>query len=185
MKKPASISTKTGDSGESSLANGERLPKDHPRFEAIGTVDELNSSIGFVLAVFDGQFAREAKELKKIQEILFHLGAELALSPKTKLQSRHLRMLETWASRLEKAMAAHWHNKFLLPGGVESAARLDMARVICRRAERRLATLSQMNKVRPLVFRYLNRLSDYLYLLRTFVNAQVEHKETEFNTETS
>ena len=175
-----SISTKTGDKGESGLISGERLSKDASFFEAIGTVDELNSWLGFVVSKFDNNFPSERKFILKIQNTLFYIGAELAKSPKVKLTTRHLETLEKKASSLELELKSQWHDKFLLPGGTELAGVLDIARSVCRRSERVLVAHSQNQKLRPLILKYLNRLSDYLYLLRTYVNAKYEYGEREF-----
>jgi cob(I)alamin adenosyltransferase len=175
-----SISTKTGDEGQSGLISGERLSKDDSFFEAIGTVDELNSWLGYAVSQFDDNFPQDKKFILKIQDTLFYIGAELAKSPKVKLTNKHLENLETKASNLELELKDSWHTKFLLPGGSKLAGVLDIARSVCRRSERVLVAHSKNAKVRPLVLKYLNRLSDYLYLLRTYVNAQYEYGEREF-----
>ena len=177
-----SISTKTGDRGKSGLISGERMSKDASFFEAIGSVDELNSWLGYVVSQFDSNFPQDKRFLLKVQNTLFYLGAELAKSPKVKLTSQHLKDLELRAIDLELKLKASWHNKFLLPGGTELAGVLDITRAICRRTERVLVAHSKNAKVRPLILKYLNRLSDYLYLLRTYVNAQYEYGEREFNS---
>ncbi|MEN8252874.1 MAG: cob(I)yrinic acid a,c-diamide adenosyltransferase [Patescibacteria group bacterium] len=175
-----SISTKTGDKGQSGLISGERMSKDASFFDAIGTVDELNSWLGFVVSKFDNNFPKNKKFLLKVQNTLFYIGAELAKSPKVKLTSRHLKILELRASDLEFELKAKWHDKFLLPGGTELAGVLDIARSVCRRTERVLVAHSKNQKIRPLILKYLNRLSDYLYLLRTYINAKYEYGEREF-----
>ncbi len=182
-KKHISISTKTGDSGETGLANGERLPKTHPVFEAIGSVDELNSHLGLLAVLFETEFANYRKTILKIQDRLFYLGAELAKSPKVKLQKRHLTELEKKAKELEELMKDDWHSQFLLPGGTHLGAELDIARSVCRRVERSVVELNQVVTIRPLLLQYLNRLSDYLYLLRTYVNAQLKYGEQKFIVE--
>lgn len=180
-----SISTKTGDKGETSLASGRRVPKDDLIFAAIGTVDELNSWLGLVVAKFGEQFGREKKQLLKVQDDLFYLGAELAQSPTTKLKSASLGWVERGVEKLQTLMSDDWHSKFLLPGGTELGAYLDIARTVCRRAERKLVALNNRESVRPLLIKYLNRLSDYLYVLRCFVNHSAEYKEKQFNSKSS
>ena len=175
-----SITTKTGDAGETSLASDQRLPKTHPVFDAIGTVDELNSWLGLLVAEFEDSFSAQKTFLLKVQDTLFYLGAELAQAPKTKLNSSQLKSLESQAQKLEMKLKDRWHTKFLLPGGTNLAAKIDIARSVCRRCERSVFALSEVQETRPLLMKYLNRLSDYLYLLRTAVNARGEYGEKEF-----
>jgi len=177
-----SITTKTGDAGESGLANGQRLSKDNPVFEVIGTLDEVNSWLGLVAAKFSDSFKLHKEQLYKIQDTLFYLGAEVAKSPKTKLKTASIELVEIWAKDLEEKMASNWHTQFLLPGGTELGGYLDIARTVTRRCERCLITLMHQpgeNVPQP-VQQYLNRLSDYLYLLRCYVNAQEQYKEKKF-----
>lgn len=177
-----SISTKTGDGGESGLANGQRLGKDQPIFEVIGTVDELNSWLGLVAAKLAQSFTPHQQFLFKIQDTLFYIGAEIALAPKTKLSQTAVKQLEKKADALQQSMSKDWHTKFLLPGGTELGGYLDVARTVCRRCERLLVAFSQQQKVSPVVLRYINRLSDYLYLLRCFVNQQEQYVEKKFDS---
>jgi cob(I)alamin adenosyltransferase len=188
MKKPiTSISTKTGDSGESGLITGERVAKDASIFEAIGTVDELNSWLGLVISQFENQFESQKEQLITIQEQLFYLGAELAGSKTAVITEQALRDLEQQAHQLQTALSDNWHTKFVFPGGTQLGAHCDVARAVCRRTERVLVTLSREHKQSKLVMQYINRLSDYLYLLRCFVNEQVSFDERQFiaSTETS
>lgn len=189
-KKLQSVSTKTGDAGQTSLANGERIDKDQPIVEVIGAVDELNSWLGLIAAKFGQQFGDYRQDLYLIQDDLFYLGAELALSPRAKLSARSLRRLEKKANDLQLNMAEDWHQKFLLPGGTELGGYLDLARSVCRRAERRWVTYSKQTdqdnpSPSPLVLQYLNRLSDYLYLLRCAINHAVEYREQQFEAKSS
>jgi len=177
------VSTKQGDKGQTGLANGQRLDKDSPFFAAIGDLDELNSWLGLIITKFDHQFADYQQVLYRIQDSLFYLGAELALSSKTKLQSKTVKWLETQSFVLQQQMAAGWHRQFLLPGGTELGGWLDIARTVCRRAERSIVALGKQTKVRPVVLSYLNRLSDYLYVLRCYVNHQLCYQEKKFQIE--
>lgn len=183
-----SVSSKTGDDGESGLANGERLPKTHPVFEAIGSVDELNSHLGSLRALLQS-LSKTAdsttldKRLSVLQHSLFYLGAELARSPQTEFGSKGLRQLERWVQDTQGNLKAQWHSAFLLPGGSELAARLDLARAVCRRAERRVIELAQYQELRPLLTQFLNRLSDYLYVLRVWANALESYPEELFTAE--
>ena len=182
-KKLIKVSTKTGDAGESGLISGERLGKQHLRFQAIGDVDELNSWLGLIVAKFASEFAAHKEFLQEVQDTLFYLGAELAKSPRVKLQADQVDELELRSDQLQTQLADGWHNQFLLPGGTELGGFLDITRTVCRRAERSVVTLAQEEKIRPVVFQYLNRLSDYLYILRCFVNHALEYQEKKFEVE--
>ncbi len=180
MKQLIKVSTKTGDAGESGLIDGERVPKNHPLFDAIGDVDELNSWLGLVVAKLSNEFSAHKTYLLAVQDVLFYLGAELARSKNTKLAPAMVRELEKRSDELQQQLADDWHTKFLLPGGTELGGYLDIARTVCRRAERSVVALSQQENVRPVVFQYLNRFSDYLYILRCFVNHSLEYQEKQF-----
>src|SRR5260221_228678 len=131
-----SISTKTGDKGESGLANGERLAKDDLIFEVLGTQDELNSWLGLAIAKLPAYFGKQKDFLTEIQDALFYIGAELARSPKAKLDQAKLTKLEKNSEKLQAKMVKGWTTKFLYPGGNEAAAILDVARTVARRFER-------------------------------------------------
>jgi cob(I)alamin adenosyltransferase len=169
-----SISTKTGDLGESGLANGQRLPKHSLVFEVLGSLDELNSWLGVVVAeLVDSDFSQHTLQrafLLKVQDTLFYIGAELAQSPKTRLKKSALSALEKTSAELQENMRAEWTTTFLLPGGSLLAAHIDVARAVSRRVERVVVQYARTTLVSPLVLQYLNRLSDYLYLLRCEVN---------------
>jgi len=180
-KKFVSVSTKTGDQGETALADGQRVSKDHPLFYVIGTLDELNSWLGLVVVKLDLNFPQQKDFLLKVQNNLFFIGAEAALSPTTKFDDSALSELEKISENLQLEMASDWHQQFLLPGGTETGAILDIARTVCRRAERVAVKASnEGNPIRPVIFQYLNRLSDYLYVLRCFVNHSLEYQEKKF-----
>lgn len=178
-----SISTKTGDGGETSLANGQRVPKDSAVIELIGTVDELNSWLGLVVTEMHEAWQEHRDSILRIQETLFYIGAEIAQSPKASLSEDQLNELEQNADALQQSMEDHWHTKFLLPGGTTLGAQLDLARVVCRRCERLAFGYAKKTQLSPLILRYFNRLSDYLYLVRTFINFQQEYQEKPFLTQ--
>lgn len=180
MKKLINVSTKTGDTGESGLIDGARIPKNHSLFAAIGDVDELNSWMGLVVAKLSNEFSDHKKYLLLVQDELFYLGAELARSKTTKLQPEMVSELEKRSDALQQLLADDWHAKFLLPGGTELGGYLDITRTVCRRAERSVVALAQQENIRPVIFQYLNRLSDYLYVLRCFINHSLEYKEVQF-----
>lgn len=156
------IYTRGGDAGETSLGDGSRVPKTDPRVAAIGDVDELNSLLGWAV---------QDEPLERIQNELFDLGADLSV-PYAEGEER-LRIAQDAIDRLEREIEAENAGleplkSFVLPGGSERAARLFLARAVCRRAERTVLTVSDVN---PLVAVYLNRLSDLLFVLARAANA--------------
>ncbi len=165
------IYTRTGDEGTTGLGDGSRVPKDSPRVEAYGTVDEANSAIGVVLA--GDNVAPAIREcLTEVQHDLFELGGELCIPG-------HSAITQEFIDRLERDLDGFNADlprlkEFILPGGGPSAAACHLARTIVRRAERRVFTLSQTEDVRPEVIRYLNRLSDLLFVVARVV-ARAEH----------
>ena len=160
------IYTRGGDAGQTSLGDGSRVSKTHPRVEAMGEVDELNSLLGWALAVEGG-----CEPLRRVQNELFDLGADLA-TPPAGGRSR-LRVTQELVERLEAECDAANASleplkSFVLPGGSELAARLYLARAVCRRAER---AVLRVEGAGPLVAVYLNRLSDLLFILARAANA--------------
>ena len=168
MPRLTTIYTRKGDDGTTALGGGQRVPKDSPRVQAYGTVDELNSSLGLALAY--GLSPRLLEVLPSIQNELFHLGSDLAFREEDKesvalprIELRHIEQLEKWIDELN-AIVGPLEN-FILPGGSIAAAQLHVARTVCRRAERDVAALTHQEAVGSQVSAYLNRLSDYLYVL--------------------
>ena len=158
----SSIYTRTGDDGSTGLGDGSRISKDSARVEAYGTVDEANSAIGVVLA---GDALPEPIRslLTEVQHDLFELGGELCIPG-------HSAVMQEFIDRLEADLDALNTNlprlkEFILPGGGNQAAACHLARTIVRRAERRTQTLATTEPVRPEVIRYLNRLSDLLFVV--------------------
>lgn len=167
------IYTKTGDRGTTSLVGGTRVPKDSMRLEAYGTVDELNSWIGLLCADPACDDA-DRDTLTYIQNRLFDIGSELATEPASAWQP--VPMSAVAAQRLEREIdrldaALPRHNRFILPGGSQSSARAHIARTVARRAERRIVTLSETDPVNPHLLAFVNRLSDYLFVLARHFNA--------------
>lgn len=161
------IYTKTGDLGYTSLIGGTRVPKHHLRIESYGTVDELNSYIGLIWGQpIDGQ---DRLVLKEIQDRLFTIGASLAADPEKssmKIPDLHLKditLLETEMDRMEAVLPQLRH--FILPGGNSVISFCHLARCVCRRAERIIIALAEESFVEEKVKIYLNRLSDYLFML--------------------
>lgn len=182
-----SIITKTGDTGETGLLGGSRVPKDDPRISACGEIDELNSAIGILLV--SGKIGKEIiKSLGSIQKTCFVIGAELATSSSVsdKLQSYLPVIVEQDISSLEAQINA-WEanlplqNKFILPTGTPEAALCFWIRAVARRAERTVVTLDKINAISPLTLKYLNRVSDYFFILGRWLNQQAGIKETEWN----
>jgi len=177
------IYTKTGDQGKTALIDGERLPKNSLVFDVLGTLDEFNASLGLVVLKFEGKsdlFLKQKNLLIDLQNELFKLGAEIAASPKVKLDGNFVKKLEKEIDFLQDDLGSSWHYKFVLPGGSEISAFLDLARTICRRLERRIVALDNERDVREIVLQFVNRVSDYLYTLRTWINKELQIKEIEF-----
>jgi cob(I)alamin adenosyltransferase len=164
------IYTRTGDGGETSLPGGSRVPKDHPRVEACGALDEANSALGLLAAHLEGDLA---DAVRAAQHTLLDIGAELAspqpgaapvppLAPEATVSLE--RLIDSWEAELEPL------RNFILPGGSRPAAICHLARSLCRRAERRVVTVARAEPVNPEVLRYLNRLSDVLFVLARVLN---------------
>ena len=161
------IYTKTGDKGTTSLIGGTRLPKDHHKIEAYGSVDELNAWIG-VMADAPENISRNGF-LKEIQDRLFTIGAELASEPEQK-KKKLPELFESDVEILEKEMDTYNEviptlRAFVLPGGHPLVSFAHVARTVCRRAERQVIKLSHEEEIDDLIVKYLNRLSDYLFVL--------------------
>jgi cob(I)alamin adenosyltransferase len=167
------IYTRAGDAGETSLGDGSRVPKTDPRIETYGTVDELNSLVGLALA---GDLPDEFRPwLERVQNDLFDLGADLSVPLEDERRER-LRVTEEQVTGLEELCdlvneRLEPLKSFVLPGGTEAAARLHVARAVCRRAERLAVALAAEHAVNPSALAYLNRLSDLLYILARAANA--------------
>jgi cob(I)alamin adenosyltransferase len=165
------IYTRTGDDGTTGLGDGQRVRKDHARVEAYGTVDEANSAIGMILAV-PGLPAAVAHCLTEIQHDLFDLGGELCIPGTTVIQPERIVQLERVLDDFNEPLPAL--KDFILPGGGPAAAACHLSRTVVRRAERRVWTLAEVEAVNPEVPRYLNRLSDLLFVIAR-VLARHEH----------
>ena len=173
MPRITKVYTRQGDGGETQLGGGQVLPKDALRIAVYGTVDELNSSIGVALA--ESLEASLAADLTRIQSELFDLGSDLCILEEDKkkypvpgIESRHVDALEQCIDRLQADLEAL--EEFILPGGTRGAALLHLARTICRRAERGAVRLAREEPVGEHVVRYLNRLSDLLFVMARWTN---------------
>lgn len=171
------IYTKSGDKGETSLVYGDRVPKFAMRVEAYGTCDEANSSIGFALSLLPA--GEEWQDLRKtfhiIQTKLFHIGAELATPQGKKvgwpIVEEDVTFLEQQIDQLDAQLAPL--TNFILPGGHPAAAAMHTARTVARRAERRTVQITEQEPINPVSIKYLNRLSDYLFVAARFINHQM------------
>jgi len=160
------IYTRTGDGGATGLADRSRVPKDAPRIEAIGAVDELNSALGVLLADALPEAVRAC--LDDVQNDLFDLGGELSVPGHAIMSKSHVDRLERELDRFNAGLPPL--KDFILPGGSRAAALAHVARTVCRRAERRLVTLARKQKVAPALRSYLNRLSDLLFVIARVLN---------------
>lgn len=175
------IYTKTGDKGETSLFGGARLPKSHLRIESYGTVDELNSYIGLLRDSLENEELRNI--LKDTQDRLFDLGSNLALDPSKKLvvptiDESDIEILEQKMDEMDETLNPL--KNFILPGGHVIVSYCHLARTVCRRAERNVVALSLSDEVDEILIRYLNRLSDYLFILARKIAADLGVKEIEW-----
>ena len=185
MPRLTKIYTKTGDDGSTSLGGRQRVPKEHPRVAAYGTVDELNSHLGVALA--HGLAPRLMETLPVIQNELFHLGTDLAFLEEDKqtyqlpqIEARHVAALEALADELLEIVGPL--ENFILPGGAVGAAQLHVARTVCRRAEREVSLLGRDEPVGAQVLPYLNRLSDALFVMARYENHYREVPEPLWDT---
>ncbi len=180
MSEDFKIYTRTGDAGETALIGGERVLKNHPRISAYGEVDELKSWIGLIR---DQELEIEHKRtLLEIQDRLFTIESQLA-APDEKAKSMLPKIFESDITRLELEIDRMNESlpplsTFILPGGCFAASLCHVGRTICRRAERSIITLEQHAEVDPILIKYINRLSDYLFVLARMVTKELEGTET-------
>jgi len=173
------IYTRTGDKGETGLGDGQRVSKDHLRVETFGCVDETNSAIGMVLANA-GLPEPVVDCLVEVQHDLFDLGGELCIPGHAAVRGEFVARLETQLDGFNAKLPAL--KEFILPGGGPAAAACHLARTICRRAERRVVTLSALEKnIRPEAIQYLNRLSDLLFVIARVLARHEQGSEVLWN----
>ncbi len=175
------IYTKKGDEGLTSLIGGDRVSKNHLRIEAYGTVDELNSFVGVVRDQLKSEADRNL--LKEIQDDLFVIGSHLASSPNSKMKlpdiaEDDILKLEYAIDRMNESLEDL--KSFILPGGNPISSFCHVARCVCRRAERRVVEISQTEKTDPLIIKYLNRLSDFLFVLARKILKDFNGEETKW-----
>ncbi len=178
------VYTKTGDGGETGLLGGERVPKTHPRIEAVGAVDELNSLVGLVRTFSRGKAASERGEkleiiLAAIQQRLFDIGCLLAAGKKheslPELSEANVKWLEEVVDHMNSELPPL--DSFILPGGGPVNAFLHQSRTVCRRAEREICRLASGETVDQRVLAYINRLSDALFVMGRWVAATLDEEE--------
>ena len=181
------IYTRTGDKGETSLFTGQRLKKNDPFIEALGTVDECNSALGVALSFLpqNDSLKPVREQLEIIQHALFDVGAALATPrtravnkklEKTRFDNEEIDSLEKWIDVFNSKLPPL--KAFILPGGHPCGANLHLARSVCRRAERLVIPLHDQHDVAPNILMYLNRLSDYLFMASRYVNQELKCPET-------
>jgi cob(I)alamin adenosyltransferase len=175
MPRITRVYTRSGDDGTTGLGGGQRVPKESLRIATYGTVDELNAFIGVARA--SGLDARLDAELVRIQNELFHLGSDLCVleedkekMPVPQVEPRHVEALEKLMDELSEATGPL--ENFILPGGSPGAAHLHVCRTVCRRAERLVIALTRKEAVGEYAVRYLNRLSDALFVMARYENKQ-------------
>jgi cob(I)alamin adenosyltransferase len=174
------IYTKRGDTGETGLAGGQRVPKDSLRIEAYGTVDELNAVVGMAYTSAEQNIGQDLRVglllaiLRRVQHELFNLGSMLATLPQD-LHPKQARITSAEIAQLEKEIDAMNEDllplrSFVLPGGTRVNAELHLARTVCRRAERLVVALAKIEEVHPEAIQYLNRLSDAMFVWSRWIN---------------
>lgn len=174
------VYTRTGDKGETSLYDGTRVRKDSVRVESYGTVDELNSNIGLAMRKITNEDILD--KLYKIQKKLFFVAGELATSEEGKFKNgvtdEDIKAMESWVdSYLEKMEKV---DAFIIPGSSDASAQLHVARTVCRRAERRILALARESEVRPTVIKFVNRLSDTIYVFARYLEENI--RKVDFTT---
>jgi cob(I)alamin adenosyltransferase len=174
------IYTKTGDSGKTSLNSPQRIPKNNIRVEAYGTIDELNSVLGIVMT---HDFPDSIKlDIEKIMNLLFQVGSDLATPFESPMDKKIKRIDENDISYLEKLIDDYDKElpelrNFILPGGSQPSAYINLARTVARRAERRIVALSDSEEINLNIIKFINRLADYLFVAARYVNLKLNIKE--------
>ena len=176
------IYTKKGDEGNTQLLGGSMVKKNHIKLECYGTIDELNAFIG---NIYDQKISEFQKEiLLKIQNQLFNLGSCIAFDGKKEsiklpnVTEQNIEMLEKAIDKMDASLPIL--KNFILPSGLSTVSKCHIARTICRRAERNLVALGEEEKINPLHLKYLNRLSDYLFVLARFILMENDISATEW-----
>jgi len=172
------VTTKTGDQGDTTLGDGSHVSKDNARVHCLGSIDELNASIGLALVTLSED---HVADLESIQNDLFNIGGEISIPAVEKplFHEDRVNFIEKRIKSINKQLPPL--EEFILPGGSETGARLHLARSICRRAERDLVSLNNIEKLSTDILKYVNRLSDYLFVLARLVIGISGGKETQWD----
>lgn len=175
------IYTKTGDDGSTSLYGGKRVSKSDLRVEAYGTIDELNAWIGLIRDEIHGHLIKDF--LKDVQDRLFDIGSHLASDPEKNLKlpeinESQIETIEHEIDRMNEMLEPLKY--FILPGGSRKISEIHITRTVCRRAERIIVALSQVNSVEIIIIKYLNRLSDYLFVLSRYIAKETGVEENKW-----
>ena len=174
------IYTRTGDGITTSIIGGERIPKYSLRLEAYGTIDELSSFIGNLVAD-DAVIDEQRYDLLNVQNMLFNIGGYLATPPSIRksevpgLSQENIEEMESWIDTMDEQLPKL--KNFIIPGGCKASAKANMARTVCRRAERRILQLASQEEINILVISYINRLSDYLFVIGRYLNKFANFEE--------
>ena len=174
------VYTRTGDGIQTSIIGGDRVPKYSLRLEAYGTVDELSSFIGNLVAD-DSVIDEQRVQLLRVQNMLFNIGGYLATPPAIRkdyvpgLTQDNIEEMEGWIDVMDEQLPAL--SNFIIPGGCRASAKANMARTVCRRAERRVLQLAAEEEINLLVMAYINRLSDYLFVIGRYLNKFADFEE--------
>lgn len=160
------VVTRTGDQGQTGLADGSRVTKDSARIDAIGQVDELNSVIGLVIS--EAVTEKMKEELQSIQNELFNMGGELAIVKTSLMMEDKVLAIDELVENYNNELPSL--REFILPGGTKTAALFHLARSVCRRAERSLVSLGKQESISPVLYQYLNRLSDLFFVYARVAN---------------
>lgn len=176
------IYTKTGDTGLTSLIGGQRVPKHNPRIEAYGTIDELNSHLGFIIASIAN--LTSTSFLTQTQSHLFTIGSILASTPNSKMKlpeitEEHIAEMEFQIDQMDAELPAL--QNFILPSGSKEVSAIHIGRCVCRRAERLITQIPDNENISDTVLKYINRLSDYLFILARYISKIQEIKEIPWN----
>ena len=174
------IYTRTGDAKLTTIIGGDKIPKYSLRLEAYGTIDELSAFIGNLVAD-DSVIDQQRIDLLKVQNMLFNIGGYLATPPRIRktevagLSQDDITEMESWIDDMDDQLPKL--KNFIIPGGCEASAKANMARTVCRRAERRVLQLAAEEEINLLVMAYLNRLSDYLFVIGRYLNKFANFEE--------
>jgi cob(I)alamin adenosyltransferase len=177
----SAIATRTGDQGTTGLGNGSRVSKADPRVSAMGDVDELNSAVGLLLAFGLPSALHADAQLIDVQQDLLDLGGELSIPGYTLLKPERIAALDAWLTALNAGLPRL--QEFVRPGGTIPAAQAHMCRTICRRAERAVVALTEVQAVSNTACQYLNRLSDLMFVLARVLNQHAGQAESMWNRE--